>query len=631
MKLSSLFLFFVMCLFSLASSAQQNQVPAEPPIPCATPVPDPAWETAFSALVNDFKTAKASGKMQKQVFTIPVIVHVIHGGQNVGTYPNIAQAQINSQIKVLNDDFGGIGYNKGNYPSTAFSTWAANQNVDSSSLDVLGRIQIANCEVQFCLATKDTLGNLLPEPGIDRINYISKGWSNPASFSNISNFTNYMNGTVKPGTIWNVTKYFNIWISDVSGSSGLLGYATFPPFTSLNGLPGGYFGTNQTDGVWCWARAFGSAGIYPQGTYSGVNNRGRTATHEVGHWLGLRHIWGDGNCANDYCNDTPPASGQNFGSPTYPYKTSNCSGNSPNGEMFMNFMDYTNDGAKYMFSPDQATRIQTAMQSSYYRNQLGTHNLCTLSETAANASFNLPASICENALISFTNSSTGNPVPNYTWSASGGAIISPNPNANLVTMSFSAAGVYTISLSADNGTLSVQNKTITIKPAPQLSFLNANPIVCLNDEIFVLAGGADTYTWLPSGLIGNTYVFTATGPQTLVCKGMNLDNCVSTTTLTFQTDECVGVSESQLLPLSFQLFPNPASEKVMVEFLATQASGYSVELCDLNGRVLAATKVGCVSGHCTQELNVAELENGVYFVTLYSENRKLEVKPFFKH
>ncbi|MCU0359651.1 MAG: zinc-dependent metalloprotease [Bacteroidia bacterium] len=631
MKIIPITLAFVLSLASFSTLAQQKPEISDNQAYCATPVPDKAWDEAFEVLVQQFKSSKTAGKTQKQVFTIPVIVHVIHGGQSVGTYPNISQGQINSQIKVLNDDFGGIGFNSGNYPGTAFKTWAANQSVDSANLDVLGRIQIANCEIQFCLATKDTLGNLLAEPGIERINYVSKGWSNPASFgSNLNTFMNYMNGTIKPGSIWNVTKYFNIWISDVSSSSGLLGYATFPPFAGLTGLPSGFFGTNQTDGVWCWARAFGSAGIFPGGTYAGSNNRGRTATHEVGHWLGLRHIWGDGTCASDFCVDTPPASGQNFGSPNYPFKTTNCSGNSPNGEMFMNFMDYTADAAKYMFSSDQALRMQTAMQNSFYRNQLGTHNLCSLAETPAVAAFNVSSSVCENGVVTFTNISSGNPVPSYTWSSNGAAAISPNANTNLVTMSFSAAGVYTISLAADNGTLSVQTKTITVKAAPQLSFLGAGPVVCLNDDIVLLAAGADSYTWQPGGITGNSFFFTATGPQTLVCSGSNSDNCVSTVTLNFEVDACVGLRESDFSPYMFQLFPNPGTELVNLEFYVKTGSDYKVELSDLNGRLLFSAAFPCESGKCHYQLNTKELENGMYLVNVYSKNGKREVKKFLK-
>lgn len=623
MKKTILLLFF---LYSISVSNAQSQPATEnynTITPCATAVPDEKWEQLFSQYIQNYKASAASNKTQNQVITIPVIVHVIHGGQALGTYPNISAAQIQSQIKVLNDDFGGLGYNKGNYPASAFSTWAQNQNVDSSSLDVLGRIKIANCEVQFCLATKDTLGNPLAEPGIERLNYISKGWSNPASFgSSINNFTSYMNNTVKPQSIWNVSKYFNIWISDISSSSGLLGYATFPPFTSnLSGIPGGYFGTAQSDGVWCWARAFGSASTFPGGTYANGYNRGRTATHEVGHWLGLRHIWGDGNCLSDYCSDTPSAAGQNFGSPNYPYKTTNCSGNSPNGEMFMNFMDYTNDPAKYMFTEDQALRVKTAMQTSPYRNQLGTHNLCSLQESAAVSNFQMVNTVCENQVVTLFNNSSGSPVPNYTWSTTGGAIILPNANNNLVTIQFTVAGTHTVSLAADNGTLSVQQKTITVNPAPQLNFIGYNPMVCSGDQVLIVAGGADSYTWEPGPINGNSYGYIATslGTHTLQCSGLSPENCFGTSTLNVQVVECVGLSENAASSLSFELFPNPVSDYMDILIQNGQGSTYQISIEDLSGKVVQREELDCPKGSCKQSIQL-NMEKGVYMLSVVSEN-----------
>jgi hypothetical protein len=94
----------------------------------------------------------------------------------------------------------------------------------------------------------------------------------------------------------------------------------------------------------------------------------------------MRHIWGDGNCATDYCADTPPAFTSNVGFPVYPLNPGSCNSpsNTPNGEMFMNFMDYSADPAKYMFTIDQFIRAQTAMMNSPLRNQLGLHGLCTV-------------------------------------------------------------------------------------------------------------------------------------------------------------------------------------------------------------------------------------------------------------
>ena len=115
----------------------------------------------------------------------------------------------------------------------------------------------------------------------------------------------------------------------------------------------------------------------PGSATSGQYNKGRTATHEVGHWIGLRHIWGDGNCATDYCNDTPIAQTSNFNCPTFPYHVGTCSGNTT-GEMTMNYMDYTNDACMYMFSKDQKNRAQLIMTNSPMRASLITSTVCNL-------------------------------------------------------------------------------------------------------------------------------------------------------------------------------------------------------------------------------------------------------------
>jgi hypothetical protein len=343
---------------------------------CGTDIPDQRWENEFQKLIADFKSGIQSNKASITSYTIPVIFHVIHGGQSVGTFPNLLQGQINSQITVLNQDFTGSGYNAGNYPSNAFVNWVINQGLPAANIDGNGRVKIADLNIHFCLATKDTLGNILQEPGIDRINYITRGWLNPNTFTTTTALRAYMDGTIKPHSIWNVTKYFNIWVTDKNAAIPYTGYATMPPLSTLPGIQG--VGTDTTDGVWSYAGAVGSTTIFPSGTYASPNVKGRTITHETGHYLGMRHIWGDGTCATDYCNDTPPASLENTGFPTYPWHAGSCSSpsNAPDGEMFMNFMDYSADPSKYMFTVDQTIRAQTAMVNSPFRNLLGTHGLC---------------------------------------------------------------------------------------------------------------------------------------------------------------------------------------------------------------------------------------------------------------
>jgi hypothetical protein len=132
---------------------------------------------------------------------------------------------------------------------------------------------------------------------------------------------------------WNPGKYLNMWVCNLG--NGLLGYAQFPG------------GPVSTDGVVVLYSAFGDTG-----TLIANYNKGRTATHEVGHYLNLRHIWGDATCGNDLVNDTPTQQTSNGGCPTFPKIT--C-GNQ--GDMSMNYMDYTYDRCMYMFTIGQSARM----------------------------------------------------------------------------------------------------------------------------------------------------------------------------------------------------------------------------------------------------------------------------------
>ncbi|NDC32035.1 MAG: hypothetical protein EBZ58_14130, partial [Bacteroidetes bacterium] len=345
---------------------------------CGTSVPNEIWENEFQKLISEYKTNPKSQKQSSIVYTIPIIFHVIHSGQPIGTFPNISQGQINSQINVLNQDFSGNGFNSSNYPSNAFVNWVITQSLPSANTDSNGRVKIADVGIQFCLATKDTSGNLLSEPGINRVNFLSLNLPDPSSFSSQATMKAYLDSILKPQTIWDLTKYLNVWITDKNNALSYTGVSSVPPLSGLLGVPNN--STDSTDGIWCFAKVIGSNNLFPNGIYGSPLVEGRTLTHEVGHYLGLRHIWGDGPCATDYCDDTPPAAAQNTGSPTsYPLNAGSCSSpsNSPDGEMFMNFMDYSRDPYKYMFTSDQTARMQTAMINSPFRNQLGNHNLCS--------------------------------------------------------------------------------------------------------------------------------------------------------------------------------------------------------------------------------------------------------------
>jgi PKD repeat protein len=275
----------------------------------------------------------------RAVVTIPVVVHVIHNGDAVGVGENISAAQINSQIDVLNEDFRKMMGTPGH-------------NTNPIGADV---------EIEWCMALIDPNGNIMTEPGIDRVNL------GTASYSS----TSTINSSVKPQTYWDPERYCNVWTVNFSGS--VLGYAQFPN-VSLQGI-GTNNGGASTDGVVIRHTAFGRVGNV-QSPY----NKGRTLTHELGHWLGLRHIWGDGSScsATDYCDDTPKATAANYGCPT---KNSCNDGTPDSNDMVQNYMDYTDDGCMNIFTLCQKTRMLTALNNAPRRAGLLNSNACTIPVT----------------------------------------------------------------------------------------------------------------------------------------------------------------------------------------------------------------------------------------------------------
>jgi hypothetical protein len=266
------------------------------------------------------------------IYRIPVVVHVVHNGEAVGTGPNISVAQVQSQIEVLNEDFRRMEGTNGFDP----------QGIDT--------------QIEFYLASTDPDGNVLPEPGIHRYDGGLPVW--PTGF-----FTS-VDSVLKPATIWDPFRYFNIWTVNFGGFIGrnLLGYAQFPSKSGLPGLDDDE-GPANTDGVVVGYKYFGSS---EKGNFPDLNstyNLGRTCTHEVGHWLGLRHIWGDGDClADDFCDDTPPSNDANF----------SCTPNISCGsqDMIENYMDYTEDQCMSLFTQDQKERMIQVLLNSPRRNTL---------------------------------------------------------------------------------------------------------------------------------------------------------------------------------------------------------------------------------------------------------------------
>lgn len=249
------------------------------------------------------------------VVTIPVVVHVVYNNAN----QNISNAQIYSQIETLNEDFRLL--NPDSVPS-GHPFWP----------------YTADCEIEFCLATTDPNGNATT--GITRTS------TNHGPFSGNSGDDVKFASTGGHDN-WDPTHYLNIWVCNLGSS--LYGFATFP--SDLSTSP-------EYDGVVINFTAFGSTG-----TAQSPSDMGRTATHEIGHWLDLSHIWGDDFCGDDLVGDTEPAEDANYGCPSFPYNANNSCGTGADGEMFMNYMDYVDDYCMTMFTFGQKNRMWATLNN----------------------------------------------------------------------------------------------------------------------------------------------------------------------------------------------------------------------------------------------------------------------------
>ncbi|HEX8255354.1 MAG TPA: zinc metalloprotease [Thermoanaerobaculia bacterium] len=240
-------------------------------------------------------------------YKIPVVVHVVYNTDA----QKISVEQVQSQIDALNKDYRATNTNKGTVPPV----WN-------------GLVTDAN--VEFALATKTPAGAAS--------NGVTYTQTNVLAFGSDDAVKSTATGGADP---WSTQQYLNIWVCNLAG--GLLGYAQFPG------------GPEATDGVVIRSTAFGTIG-----TATAPFNLGRTATHEIGHYFNLRHIWGDvlGCAGTDYVDDTPQAEAPNYGTPAFPHVTCN---NGPNGDMFMNYMDYVNDSAMAMFTPGQVARMTATL------------------------------------------------------------------------------------------------------------------------------------------------------------------------------------------------------------------------------------------------------------------------------
>lgn len=280
------------------------------------------FQKAFQKFVEAQK--KNPQKNSQTIIQIPLVVHMVYSSAS----DSVSDAQIFSQIQILNDDY-------------------TRQNADAANTPAPFAAVASAPMVNYCWAQRDPNGN--PTNGIERRKSTVTSWTTDDKVKS------YATGGLDA---WDPSRYFNIWVCTLQ--SPLLGYGEFPTGSLSNTY--GFVATNT---------AFGNTGL-AQAPF----NKGRTATHEIGHCFNLLHIWGDdgGACTgDDQCADTPNQASENYNCPTYPH-TDACTATAP-GVMFMNYMDYVDDGCMNTFTVDQSARMTAIVNNPPY-NSLATSNGC---------------------------------------------------------------------------------------------------------------------------------------------------------------------------------------------------------------------------------------------------------------
>jgi hypothetical protein len=341
-------------------------------------------------------------------YIIPVVVHVIHEGGD----ENISNAQVKDQIRILNEDY-------------------RRQNKDTVNTPGPFKGLAADFNIEFRLAQLDPNGNCT-----DGINHV------------YSRLTNEARDNVKSVIWWDNTKYLNIWVvksitdGGGGGSGVILGFSSFPGLDP------------SKDGIVVRSDCFGSIGTVLAANY---DKWGRTSTHEVGHYLSLRHIWGDdnGSCsADDGVSDTPLEGDQHYGCGTFPI-LDNCSANYP-GIMFMNYMDYSDGNCVNMFKKGQKAKSDGILSTT--RNKLWSPTNLIATGTDGSPAVNCTPNpdfitdgdmVCEGDSVAFKDMTWHGVPTTWAWSFPGG---SPSSSGSASPkIKYNTAGNYDVSLTTSNG------------------------------------------------------------------------------------------------------------------------------------------------------------------------------------
>lgn len=590
---------------------------------------DPEFAQRRQQIENHSADYVANPSKQVRVLkTIPVVVHVVYNT----AAQNISTAQIQSQINVLNQDFRKLNADISSVPS-AFTGLAA------------------DCEIEFCLAQRTPSG--AATTGIVRVQ------TSTTSFSSNNNVKFASSGG---SNAWDATKYLNIWVAPLSG--GLLGYAQFPG------------GSAATDGVVCNHSAFGTTG-----TAAAPFNKGRTATHEVGHWLNLFHIWGDDgtSCSgSDQVNDTPNQADQNYGCPSFPAVS--CS-NGPNGDMFMNYMDYTDDACMFMFTNGQKARMNALFATGGSKASLLTSLGCVPPATSVcgvASGLNATAITTTSATLNWgavTNATSYN--VQYKLSSASTWTTITSTSASLPITGLTAGSIYQFQVQTvcATGTSAYSTAasftTTSVAPSCTNSYesnnsLGAAKVIPINTPInsliatngdrdyyrFTTLNGAAkikvTLTNLPADYDMRLYNLsgtqlgsssnTGTASESITYNTATLGaqyylqvfgyngafNATQCYTLTVQTSasnlrmEAITGLQKEDLTIS----PNPASEKINIEYNGFEGEKSIINIYSPLGQKVATQTQNNLNGLNNMSFNLSQYSNGIYLVEMITDSER---------
>lgn len=363
------------------------------------------------------------------VITIPVVFHVVYNKAE----ENISEEQILSQLAVLNSDFRRLNADAMNTPAY-FQDFAA------------------DTRIEFCLATIDPAGN--PTNGITRTKTSKKDFDY---------IFDYIKKSAHGGiNAWDRNQYLNIWTGNIKDD--VLGYAALP-----GGVPA------AQDGV---VLHFAAVGAAPANPFDWDFNMGRTATHEVGHWLGLGHIWGteDDSCSDDDgISDTPSQKNSTYGCPS---GIEDSCDNGPNGNMYQNYMDYSSDACMNLFTKGQAAYMEAVLNTS--RSSL-LNSLACIGTIRSDFGTKLKSDtlLIAGKKIDFADASQGTRPTEWYWEFEGGVPATSTQQHPVVT--YPQPGLYDVTLTVSNGRLTstevkedfvkVTVSDLTVYPNPTSDYL----------------------------------------------------------------------------------------------------------------------------------------------------------------